>query len=344
MSAASVPERGERPTLPPALAKGLLAVILFVAVPATLSGIGGGYLYQIATTALIFVILAASLNLVTGTAGLLSLGHAGFYGIGAYVAALLSTRLGVSFLVTLPAAGAVAGAIGTLVALPTMRLVSIYFAVATLGIGEMIYVTLLNWTDFTRGPMGIRGIPDIEMLGWEPHSPMQQYLVVASVAAVSLWVLSRLTHSYFGNALRAVREDDQCASAMGLNVVHLKIVAFGTSCCFAGIAGALLAHTANFISPDQFQFGESINILAMVVVGGLGSLPGSIIGALLLVILPEALRSVGDFRMIAIGSIMFFSILLLPKGLLGEASALSLLRRQFGEAWSDRPGPPVGWR
>ena len=256
MSAASVPERGERPTLPPALAKGLLAVMLFVAVPATLSGIGGGYLYQIATTALIFVILAASLNLVTGTAGLLSLGHAGFYGIGAYVAALLSTRLGVSFLVTLPAAGAVAGAIGTLVALPTMRLVSIYFAVATLGIGEMIYVTLLNWTDFTRGPMGIRGIPDIEILGWEPHSPMQQYLVVASVAAVSLWVLSRLTHSYFGNALRAVREDDQCASAMGLNVVHLKIVAFGASCCFAGIAGALLAHTANFISPDQFQFSE----------------------------------------------------------------------------------------
>ena len=132
--------------------------------------------------------------------------------------------------------------------------------------------------------------------------------------------------------------------AMGLNVVHLKIVAFGASCCFAGIAGALLAHTANFISPDQFQFGESINILAMVVVGGLGSLPGAVIGALLLVILPEALRSVGDFRMIAIGSIMFFSILLLPKGLLGEASALSLLRRQFGEAWSDRPGPPVGWR
>ncbi|HLN09949.1 MAG TPA: branched-chain amino acid ABC transporter permease [Xanthobacteraceae bacterium] len=344
MSAASVPERGDHPTLPPAFAKALLALILFVAVPATLSGIGGGYLYQIATTALIFVILAASLNLVTGTAGLLSLGHAGFYGIGAYVAALLSTRLGASFLVTLPAAGAVAGAIGTLVALPTMRLVSIYFAVATLGIGEMIYVTLLNWTDFTRGPMGIRSIPDIEMLGWEPHSPMQQYLVVASVAAVSLWVLSRLTHSYFGNALRAVREDDQCASAMGLNVVHLKIVAFGASCCFAGIAGALLAHTANFISPDQFQFGESINILAMVVVGGLGSLPGAVIGALLLVILPEALRSVGDFRMIAIGSIMFFSILLLPKGLLGEASALSLLRRQFGEAWSGRPGPPVGWR
>jgi branched-chain amino acid transport system permease protein len=344
VSGGNVRERGARPVVPPAVAKGVLAFVVFVAVPATLSAIGGGYLYQIATLALIFIILAASLNLVCGTAGLLSLGHAGFYGIGAYAAAILSTRLGLPFLVTMPAAGVVAGAIGVLVALPTMRLVSIYFAVATLGIGQMIFVVLLNWTDFTRGPMGIRGIPPIELLGWQPQTPMQQYLVVAATTMLSLWVLSRLTHSYFGNALRAVREDDQCAAAMGLDVVQLKIVAFGTSCFFAGIAGALLAHTANFISPDQFQFGESINILAMVVVGGLGSLPGAVIGCLLLIILPEALRSIGDFRMIAVGSVMFFSILLLPKGLLGEASALHLFRRHFGEAWSGGIRSPVGWR
>lgn len=344
MPAVSAPEPRARAAMPPALTKGLLALVLFVAVPAVLSVIGGGYLYGIATTSLIFIILAASLNLVCGTAGLLSLGHAGFYGIGAYVAAILSTRHGLPFLFTVPAAGAIAGTIGVLVAIPTMRLVSIYFAVATLGIGEMIYVTLLNWTAFTRGPMGIRGIPPIEILGWQPHTPMQQYLVVAAVAAASLWVLSRLTHSYFGNALRAVREDDQCASAMGLDVVRLKIVAFATSCFFAGIAGALLAHTANFISPDQFRFGESINVLAMVVVGGLGSLPGAVIGALLLVILPEALRSFGDFRMIAIGSVMFLSILLLPRGLLGETSALDLFRRQFGDAWGGGTGAPVGWR
>src|SRR5208282_3733617 len=204
--------------------------------------------------------------------------------------------------------------------------------------------TLFPYTTLFRSPMGIRGIPPIELLGWQADTPMQQYLVVAATAALSLWVLSRLTHSYFGNALRAVREDDQCASAMGLNVAQLKIVAFGTSCFFAGIAGALLAHTANYISPDQFQFAESINILAMVVVGGLGSVPGAVIGALLLVILPEALRGIGDFRMIAVGSVMFFSILLLPRGLLGEASALDLFRRQFGEAWSGGIGPMVGWR
>ncbi|MDR3440963.1 branched-chain amino acid ABC transporter permease [Telmatospirillum sp.] len=338
----NAPERAG--LLAPPVLKGLLAVIVFVVLPGTLLTIGGGYLFQIATTALIFVILAASLNLVTGTTGLLSLGHAGFYGIGAYTAALLSTQLGLPFLVTLPLAGLSAGIIGVLVALPTMRLVSIYFAVATLGIGEMIYVTLLNWTDFTHGPMGIRGIPSIELFGWRASSSLDEYLVVATTAVISLWALSRLTHSYYGNALRAVREDDQCANAMGLNVVRLKIEAFGISCFFAGIAGALLAHTGKFISPDQFRFSESINILAMVVVGGLGSLPGTVIGVLLLIILPEALRGAGDFRMIAVGSIMFLSILLLPKGLLGEASALDLLRRQFGEAWKSVPGSNVGWR
>lgn len=344
MSGVNGPDDTRGPRLPPALLKGALAALLFVAIPATLSAIGGAYLFQIASTALIFIILATSLNLVTGTAGLLSLGHAGFYGIGAYVAAILSTRLELPFLITLPAAGLVAGAIGVLVALPTMRLVSIYFAVATLGIGEMIYGTLLNWTDFTRGPMGIRAIPPITILGWHPTSAVQEYYVVAATAALSVWILSCLTHSYYGNALRAVREDDQCASAMGLGVVRLKIEAFGTSCFFAGIAGALLAHTANFISPDQFRFGESINILAMVVVGGLGSLPGAVIGTLVLIILPEALRGFGDFRTIAIGLLMFVSILLLPKGLLGEASALDLLRRHLGEAWRGGGKPRVGWR
>ena len=138
-----------------------------------------------------------------------------------------------------------------------------------------------------------------------------------------------------------MREDDQCAAAMGLNVVRLKIVAFGTSCFFAGVAGALLAHTANFISPDQFQFGESINVLAMVVVGGLGSLPGGVIGALLLIILPEALRPVGDFRMIAIGSVMLFSILLLPR-----PARRGFARAPFSAASSARPrtaAPGRGW-
>jgi branched-chain amino acid transport system permease protein len=285
------------------------------------------YFNQIAITTMIFVILAASLNLITGTAGLLSLGHAAFFGVGAYAAALLSTKLGWPFWLTLPAAGAIAAAVGALVAIPTMRLTSIYFAVATLGIGEMIYVTLLNWVGVTRGPMGIRSIPGISLFGQQGMAVGMA--VVALVMLGSLWVVHRLTHSYYGNSLRALREDDACADAMGIDVGRLKLQSFGMACCMAGVAGALFAHTTGYISPESFRFGESILILSMIVVGGLGSLYGSIIGAVLLSVLPELLRDLGSYRMIAVGLVLFLSILFLPKGLVGEVSAIALIRRQI---------------
>ena len=166
------------PRLSPLAWNGLVLVIFLVLVPGFLIASGSGYLASVAITALIFIILSVSLNHVTGAAGLLSLGHAAFYGIGAYTAALLA-REGWPFLVTMPAAGIVAGFFGILIALPTMRLVSIYFAVATLGIGEMIYVTLLNWVGFTRGPMGIRSIPPIDLFGYEIDSAIGNYYVAA---------------------------------------------------------------------------------------------------------------------------------------------------------------------
>ena len=320
-----------------------LAVLLLT--PALLQAMGSGYLFRVSITAMIFVILAASLNFITGVAGLLSLGHAAFYGIGAYTAALLATQHGVPFLLTIPLAGVAAAIGGVLVALPTMRLVSIYFAVATLGMGEIIYGTLLNWVDFTRGPMGIPAIPSFKAFGIDLSGNLGSYLVVAVVMLASLWVLHRLTHSYYGNALRALREDDQCADSMGIDVVRLKGEVFAIACFFAGIAGSLWAHTTGYISPNDFRFGESILVLAMIVVGGLGSLPGAVIGAVLLIVLPEALRPVGDVRMIVVGCVMFFSILLLPKGLFGEVSALNLVRSFFGGGWkAGSARQSVGWR
>jgi branched-chain amino acid transport system permease protein len=208
-----------------------------------------------------------------------------------------------------------------------MRLTSIYFAVATLGIGEMIYVTLLNWVGVTRGPMGIRSIPGISVFGQQGMAVGMA--VVALVMLGSLWVVHRLTHSYYGNSLRALREDDACADAMGIDVGRLKLQSFGMACCMAGVAGALFAHTTGYISPESFKFGESILILSMIVVGGLGSLYGSVIGAVLLSVLPELLRDLGSYRMIAVGVVLFLSILFLPKGLVGEVSAIDLIRRQI---------------
>jgi branched-chain amino acid transport system permease protein len=302
-------------------------VLGLVLLLAGLMAYGSSYFNQIAITTMIFVILAASLNLITGSAGLLSLGHAAFFGVGAYAAALLSTKLGWPFWLTLPAAGAISAAVGALVAIPTMRLTSIYFAVATLGIGEMIYVTLLNWVGLTRGPMGIRSIPGISVFGQQ--GMLVALVVVALVMLATLWVVHRLTHSYYGNSLRALREDDACADAMGIDVGRLKLQSFGMACCMAGMAGALFAHTTGYISPESFRFGESILILSMIVVGGLGSLYGSIIGAVLLSVLPELLRDLGSYRMIAVGVVLFVSILFLPKGLVGEVSAIALIRRQI---------------
>lgn len=314
-----------------------LLIVALVLVLAGLVAYRSSYFNQVAIITMIFVILSASMNLITGSAGLLSLGHAAFFGVGAYAAALLSTQWGWSFWITIPVAGLITALVGALVALPTMRLTSIYFAVATLGIGEMIYVTILNWVGFTRGPMGIRSIPPVEFLGLKGTVASMSF--VAALMLLSLWVMHRIAHSYYGNSLRAMREDDACADAMGIDVARLKLESFGVACFFAGVAGALFAHTTGYISPDSFRFGESILILSMVVVGGLGSIYGSVIGAVLLSVLPEMLRDLGSYRMIVVGVVLFLSILFLPKGLVGEVSALELIRSQIrrrGESGSAR--------
>lgn len=322
-----------------------LALVLFVIVPGALLMLGQGYFWQIANLCLIFVLLAASLHVVTGVAGLLHLGHAAFYGVGAYTAGLMADAYGVNFLVTVPAAALVTAGIAFLVALPTMRLVSIYFAVATLAIGQMIYLVLLNWVSFTKGPNGVILFDGLGAFGFDLSGPLATYLVVAVIVAASLVAIHRISHSYYGNALRSLREDDQCADAMGVPTVRLKMEAFVISAAFAGIAGALWAHSTGYISPSDFDFAESILILAMIVVGGLGSLPGAIIGALLLILLPEVLRPLGDVRNVMVGCVMFFSILLLPKGLFGEVTALQMVRRQFGDAWRrDAQKRGIGWR
>lgn len=322
---------------------GLLAIV-FAVVPAFLAYFDQGYFYQLSTLALIFALLAASLHLVTGVSGLLHLGQAAFYGVGAYVAALLGINYDLPFSVGLPLAGVGAAVVAVLVALPTMRLVSIYFAVATLAIGQMIYLVLLNWVGLTEGPNGLVLSSGIEFFGYDVGARLGTYFVVAVIVLFSLWVIHRLTHSYYGNALRALREDDQCADAMGIDTVRLKVGIFAVSAFFAGIAGALWAYTTGYISPGDFNFANSILILAMVVVGGLGSLPGAVIGALLLILLPEALRGVGDLRNIMVGLTMFLVIVFVPKGLMGEVSALAFFRSRFASAWQGGGGGKVGWR
>jgi branched-chain amino acid transport system permease protein len=240
----------------------LLAVLWLL-----LGWLDASYLYRLASMALVFGLLAASANLITGVAGMMTLGHAAFYGVGAYTAAAIQPVP--VFALAYPAAGRAGGALlGGLTAWLTRRLVNVHFAVATLGIGQAVYVTLLNWVDFTRGPMGITDIAPLSTA-----SPAINLGLVMLVFLLCYLLLERTIHSYYGNALRALREDEQCVAAMGLDPARLKIQVMVLGCFIAGLAGALWAHSTRYVSPGDFRFSESITILAMVVIGGLGSLP-----------------------------------------------------------------------
>lgn len=318
------------------------AFVMLVVLPFALVSAGQGYLFRLAQLASTTIILSVSLNLLTGTLGLLSLAHASFYGLGAYTSALLAIKLGLPFPITLIVSGVFTALLAGMLAISISRLVRLFFAVGTLAIGELIALTLLNWTDVTNGPMGIRSIPSAQLFGWKLASPLEIYYVCAVTMLVCVWFVHRLTNSYFGTALRAAREDDQAAAGMGLPVPWLKIFTFATSAGIAGVAGSLLAHTTNFISPDMFRLEGSIFILTMVVIGGLGSVIGAVLGAVVLVLLPEVTRDLGQLRMLLVGLALFISIIALPQGLISEIRSVALVRKTIGRV--GETARQLGWR
>lgn len=303
----------------------LLAVLLAGALALPLV-VRSPYVLHVATLSGIYVVLTLSLNLVTGFCGQFSLGHAGFYGIGAYTAALLAVHGGTAFPVNLAAAAATAGIVGFLIGLPTLRLGGIYLAMATLGFGEIIHLVLLNWLSLTRGPLGIPGIPPPSLLGVDLGTPVRQYYVALALALGTVFVVSRLIDSRFGEAIQAIREDEIAADAMGVPTTRLKVMTFTISAAIAGVAGAFFAHYASFVSPSSFTLVESILVLSLLIFGGMGSVEGSIAGAVILTVAPEAFRFLAEYRMVIYGAILLGLVLYRPQGLLGGIH-LGLTRR-----------------
>jgi branched-chain amino acid transport system permease protein len=275
------------------------------------------YLFRVLAVALIFSILALSLTLVAGQAGQVSLGHAGFFGIGAYASALLTTQAGWSPWLGLPAGALLAGVIGAFITYPALRVRGHYVAIATLGIGQIVAFTLLNWESLTRGPMGITNIPPITLFGTPIVRPAEFYwlaLVVSTLVALLLWQLSR---SHLGRSWRAIREDETAALTVSIRADHYKALAFGLSAAIAGLGGALVAHFYGYISYDSFLARESILTLTMVVLGGMSSIPGAFVGALALIGLPELFRPLADYRYIIYGFVLLLVIRFRPRGLIG---------------------------
>lgn len=263
--------------------------------------------------------LAASLNLITGYAGQVSLGHAAFYAIGAYAAALLSKALGWGFWLTLPAAALITFASGLIIGAPSLRVEHDFLAIVTLGLGLVVQGLALS-LNFTGGPYGIAGIPRIALFGRE--FGLWGYAVTAiALAAITLTVVKRITASRPGTALMAVREDPLAAEVIGINTSRYKILAFAVGALFAGAAGALYAHYVTFVGHDSFGLGASIAVMSMVVVGGLGTLWGPVLGAVLLTLIPELIRFTEAYRMFFYGLLLVLVMRYLPQGLLGALAA-----------------------
>jgi len=275
------------------------------------------YFLDVAVLVGIYVILALGLNVVVGFTGLLNLGFVAFYALGAYSYALLNTRLGFGFWTALPFSVGLSAIAGFLLAVPALRLRGDYLAIVTLGFGEITRLILNNWDSLTMGPNGISGIsaPGIFSLSFGKLSYF--YYLVLFFVLITFFITKRVYSSKIGRAWVAIREDEIASSIIGINTTMYKLYAFAFGAFWAGLAGAVFAGKMQFVSPESFTFMESVLILCMVIIGGLGSIPGVILGAFILVLLPEMLREIQLYRMLALGAGLVLLMVFRPQGLFG---------------------------
>jgi branched-chain amino acid transport system permease protein len=312
-----IPEKNMTKTL----TVGIITAIFVIALPFVVGATGGNYWVRVLDFAMLYVMLALGLNVVVGFAGLLDLGYIAFYAVGAYTAALLTSPhlttqfewianmfpngLHTPYWIVVPCAMALAALFGVLLGAPTLRLRGDYLAIVTLGFGEIVRIFMNNLdrpVNITNGPQGITGVAPlriggasldqpISVFGFQFTSVYTYYFVFVICALLVIWVCTRLQHSRIGRAWAAIREDEIAAKAMGINTRNVKLLAFAMGASFGGLSGAMFGAFQGFVSPESFTFWESVVVLACVVLGGMGHIPGVILGAVLLAIFPEFLRS-----------------------------------------------------
>ncbi len=283
------------------------------------------YVLYVLSLVAVYGILAVSLNLVLGYTGILSVAHAAFMGIGAYTAALLLTGWGFNFFFTLPVGLAVAGLVGAALAASTLRLRGDYYIIGSFGFQVIMYNVFLNWIDLTKGPFGIRNIPKPQAFGVAFDTPARYAVLTLAFLVVSVWVARRVGESPYGKVLRAIREDEAGAASIGKNVRRYKISIFVVSGMLASLGGALYAGLISYVDPFAFTIHESIFLQALVIVGGSGNVYGSVVGAAVLITIPEMLRFfdvpttvASPIREILYGALMILFLRFRPKGLLPE--------------------------
>lgn len=275
------------------------------------------YYKSIVVRIIIYVILASALNVINGFSGQFILGQAGLMCVGSYTAALLSTKLGVSFWIAMPLSGILAALLGLVIVMPTFKLKGVYLSIVTMGFAEVIRLIALNWNSFTGGPMGVKGIPSPEIFGIKLGSTNSFYYICLAIAAITIFCISRILNSRVGRAWNSIREDQLAASSLGVEVSKYKAIAFMVGAFFSGIGGGLIAYFYRFISSDMYMTEESFNIISMMVVGGQGTLIGPAVGAVVVSVLNEFFRMAGGYRLVLYSALIMIMLWWRPQGLLG---------------------------
>jgi branched-chain amino acid transport system permease protein len=286
------------------------AAVLLVA-----GGLQSSYYLTLINFIGIHTLLVVGLNLLMGYAGQISLGHAAFFGLGAYTSGILTATYGVNPWLAMLAGLVVCGITAVLIGVPALKLRGYYLAMATLGFGIIVYIFFVQAQGLTGGPSGLVGIPDLSIFGVQLNTPKRMFLLIWPVVGGILALSANLVDSRTGRALRALHEGETAAQSLGVNTARLKLKIFVWSALYASLAGSLYAHTLNFIAPSSFGFMFSIKLVTMVVLGGMASIWGSLLGAAVLTVLPEILTMFHDYEVIIFGVILMVVMIFLPRGL-----------------------------
>ena len=277
--------------------------------------VGSNYTLEILTNSFLYIVLCLGLNIIVGYAGLLDLGFAAFFAVGAYSVGILTSKFGWNFWLAIPPALLLTVVVRVVIGAPTLRLRSDYLAIVTLGAGEMIRIIARNMKDLTGGASGLIGIQRPSILGLELNQISHYYYIFLILAILSVFASDRLENSRLGRAWKYVRDDEDAAEAMGIDRVAVKLSAYIIGALFAGLAGCFYAAKMTAISPETFQFMQSIMILVAVVLGGMGKIAGMVVGALAMVLFPEIFREIGSMRMLVFGVILIVMMIFRPQGL-----------------------------
>jgi len=295
----------------------LIGYLASAAVLAAMPLLVDSYWVDVLNSVGLYALLALSLNLILGDAGLFNMGHAAFYAVGAYVAAILNTRYQVPVLYALPVAGLTAAAFAGLVARPVIHLRGDYLLIVTIGMGEIVRIALVNDVfGLTGGANGIFGIARPSVFGLKIRQPQHFFYLIWGFVALTVLLFHRLAQSRFGRALNYLREDEVAAEGSGVNTARYKLLAFMLGAAWAGMAGSIYAAKMTIISPESFSFWESVLLFLIVILGGSGSIPGVILGAFLVMGLPEVFRGIADWRMLVFGLFMMAMMVFRRQGLL----------------------------